>query len=623
MLYRRLTRRSLLGLGLALPAAAQFPPGAVERGHIADRATELADRVEGLRGTAPDFLLAEVEIYHKALDWLLRDDEELHRRIYAHDALNISQTGLARAAALEGGEAPWTKERGKVARAYRSRIDGSVQPYAVWVPPGYDPLLPGRLDVVLHGRNSRLNEVSFLAAAERSAAGGPGYLVLEVFGRTNNAYRWAGEADVFEALAAVRRSYRFDPDRVVLRGFSMGGAGAWHLGLHHPDRWAAMEAGAGFTDTLTYARKSLPAGGLAGDWQRKTLHIYDAVDYAENAWNLSTVGYGGEDDAQLQASINIREALETAGAAFRPDGLNWTTRSPRAIFLVGPKTGHRFHPESKARSEAFLRGAVKERRAEPDEIRFVTYTTKYPRCFWATLDGLGRHYERAEVRARRDPARTVLQATTVNVSRLIFSGAERLKRIEIDGRTIVGTGAPKLYLGRENGQWRSFRDLDSLRGADPVKRPGLQGPIDDAFAAPFLVVRPSGKTPAGLDLFQKEYAKWMRADLPIVSAAEVEDADVAAKHLALFGDPDSNALLARVADKLPLPWTPGLRLIAPNPLNPERYVVINSGHTFHEKGFRGTNALLYPRLGDWAIMGADGAVQRAGVFDERWRVARG
>ena len=29
----------------------------------------------------------------------------------------------------------------------------------------------------------------------------------------------------------------------------MGGTGAWHLGLHFPSRWAAVEAGAGFVQT--------------------------------------------------------------------------------------------------------------------------------------------------------------------------------------------------------------------------------------------------------------------------------------------------------------------------------------------------------------------------------------
>ena len=62
-------------------------------------------------------------------------------------------------------------------------------------------------------------------------------------------------------------------------------------------------------------------------------------------------------------------------------------------------------------------------------------------------------------------------------------------------------------------------------------------------------------------------------------------------------------------------------LIAPNPLNPQRYVVINSGHTFGAREFTGTNALLYPHLGDHAVFQTDGrnaTLKASGYFDEGW-----
>ena len=67
-------------------------------------------------------------------------------------------------------------------------------------------------------------------------------------------------------------------------------------------------------------------------------------------------------------------------------------------------------------------------------------------------------------------------------------------------------------------------------------------------------------------------------------------------------------------------------VIAPNPLNPRRYVVINSGHTFGADAFIGTNALLYPRLGDHAVFqtgGREGVVRASGYFDEGWSLTRG
>ena len=68
-------------------------------------------------------------------------------------------------------------------------------------------------------------------------------------------------------------------------------------------------------------------------------------------------------------------------------------------------------------------------------------------------------------------------------------------------------------------------------------------------------------------------------------------------------------------------------LIYPNPLNPKKYVVLNSGHTFHEAEFKGSNALLFPRLGDYAVVRpmptekepAVFEVMKSGIFDEAWQ----
>ena len=89
------------------------------------------------------------------------------------------------------------------------------------IPDSYDGSRPVRLDVVLHRRNSRLTEAWFIAthSTDEALPEEQSYIQLEVFGRTNDAYRWSGETDVWEALAAVERNYKIDPDRIVVRGF--------------------------------------------------------------------------------------------------------------------------------------------------------------------------------------------------------------------------------------------------------------------------------------------------------------------------------------------------------------------------------------------------------------------
>jgi pimeloyl-ACP methyl ester carboxylesterase len=578
--------RPLLTALLSLTLCQAQPVGdVVEKAQA--KVHELSATLAKINGPAD--LRTDVEIYLKAGQWLLRHPEEFYKPEYSAQLLSVLERGLARAAELESGSPTWSKQKGRLSRAYRSRVDGSVQPYGLIIPENYDPAKPSRLDVVLHGRAAQMNEVSFLFGHDSTKPVPPEqkHVVLEVFGRTNNAYRWAGETDVFEALESVRKRYNIDLNRIVLRGFSMGGAGAWHIGLHYPDQWAAIEAGAGFAETKVYAK--LPAD--TPDFQVRTLHIYDAADYAENAANVPTVGYGGEIDPQLAASRLIEKGVS---------GM----QNVKALFLVGPQTAHKWHPDSLKQSNAFLDSAVAAGRSIPDRIHFVTYTTRYNKCFWLTIDGLDWHYNRAEVDGTRDDLKTQ------NVAALTL---DREASPTIDGQK---PGRGRSFV-KENGKWRTGTPK-GLR-----KRHGLQGPIDDAFLDSFSVVNAPERLKA-------EWAKWMRGDLPESNSGDK------GKNIVLFGDADSNAEIRKINDKLPVRWSGSeivagdqrfpasehtLALIYPNPNDPEHYVVLNSGLTFGEKEFKGTNALLYPRLGDYAVIRkSDGKVVLAGIFDEQWRL---
>jgi dienelactone hydrolase len=628
------------------PPSEKFPPSPAQAAEIAHRLSDLQGRIAALRKkNVADESLVEVEIFQKAAAWIARFGEYYGKDCPAQ-IVNLLETGLGRAAELESGKTPWTSATGPVIRAYRSRVDGSVQPYIAHVPAAYDGSRPGRLDVILHGTNRGMVEVQFMSHAQivsGSTAMPPvDFLQIEVFGRTNNAYRWAGETDVMEAVEAAKRSYRVDENRIALRGFSMGGAGTWHLGLHHPDVWVAIEPGAGFTDTIRYARMpNLPAHEL------KALHIYDSKDYALNVFQLPTSAYAGEDDAQSAGMANVREELAKSDYTFGRDGLNWTTKDLPMQMLVGPKTGHRWEPESHKRSNVFMDAAAKKGRTDPDHIRFVTYTTRYNRCFWLTVDGLDRHYDKAEINAVRSQADGTVRLTTKNVSSLTLKSSS-VKKVDIDGQTFASLSGSDLRFQKQSGAWKTGQD-NALR-----KRHGLQGPIDDAFLESFLCVRSTGR-PANdlagryaqetLDTFATDFAKWFRGQVRIKDDTAVTPEDIRDHHLILFGDPEGNQVLKRIAGQLPIRWDAHqlslggksfdaanhtVAMIYPNPLEPRRYVVLNSGHSFHALEMAATNATLFPRFGDYAIIGlrqpvgapVEGEVVTAGYFDEEWKAPR-
>jgi dienelactone hydrolase len=660
------------GIGLTIPVALallvmplrsdgqdnRHPPSDEQLAEIREKTAalaELLDRLEEVLTPEQRELgdaLADVAVFHKAAEWIVRHGEYFEEDS-ARWTIEALDRGLERADRAIGGDRPWEAAAGGVVRGYRSLVDGSVQPYAVSRPEGLDRSQRVRLDVVLHGRNARLNEVRFIRDHDgKDAPEGLGdRIVLHVYGRGNNAYRWAGESDVFEAIDAVRRTERIDPERIVLRGFSMGGAGAWHLGLHHPSTWAGVEAGAGFSETIRYARQSdLP------EYQRKGLHIYDAVDYALNAFNVPMVGYGGEEDPQLQASENIVQALNDLGFATTTEGLQTRAEGLDFLRVVGAGMGHRVDPASKEVIDAFLdEHAIRGVDYDAPRVRFVTYTTRYNRAAWIRVEELLEHYRRSAVDAEVDPDdRDVVEIRTENVAVLAVE-RQVAERARIDGVTLPlsdagGNLLPHTYYRREGENWIVL-DYDQSRAVQlntrTRKHPGLQGPIDDAFMGPFLCVRGTG-TPwnpavqawadARLERFAADWDRWMRGELPIKDDTEVTADDFKKYHLIVFGDPGSNRLIGQLLPRLPVSWTRDRvgfaepkgaadhapALIVPNPVSLTRYLVINSGHTFGADAFRGTNALLFPRLGDYALFrvaeDGEGAVVSSGFFDEGWKV---
>ncbi|WP_435017384.1 alpha/beta hydrolase-fold protein [Tundrisphaera sp. TA3] len=632
-----------------------YRPTAAELAEIADKTARLGEAIKSIAprlgdGAMARDALADAEVYHKAAVWIVRHGDFREAKDVARTLKGLDR-GLERARALGEGKRPWAEPgvTGSVPRGYRSRVDGSVQPYAVIVPKAKEGEADAkqRLDVILHGRDAKLHEARFLDTHDgKPAPEGQEGLVLHVFGRVNNAYRWAGEADVYEAIDAVRRNYRVDDRRIVLRGFSMGGAGAWHLGLHNPGMWSSVEAGAGFTETMKYAKLKDPS-----DVVRKGLHIYDATDYALNAFDVPIVGYGGEEDTQKQASVNIEEALKALGVVMKVDGLVTTAEGPDFTRIVGKGMGHAVDKESAALMKAFHdRRATSGSNINLAKIRFETYTLKYNAVDWLRIERLAEHYKRATLDAELKGELAVVRTGNVAVLAVARDVAET---IELDGgkplplRAAAGGLLPDAYYRKLADGWEAL-DYEQSRAiqqnARGEKAPGVQGPIDDAFTAPFLCVRGTGKpwnpkvqawADARLARFSEDWNRWMRGDLPIKNDADVTEQDIEGKHLILFGDPGSNSLIARALPGLPLTWdetTVGLDgkhpaadhapvLVAASPLNKGRYVVINSGHTFGEDAFKGSNALLYPRLGDYAVfpVGKPGEPIVGGYFDERWR----
>ena len=502
----------------------------------------------------------------------------------------------------------------------------------------------------------------FIFAQQNFRPGNPpvvdvGQIQVDLFGRINGlGWHFGGEADVFEGIAAMQRRFKIDDKRIILRGFSQGGEGAWHIALHHPDRFAAAEIGAG-----TWSRRAQMPG--IEPYQLAALKIWENMEeWALNAYNMPLAAHDGDHDTQpnaipvlppgtpnrgqLESSLHAKAQIEKEGfkAEGEPDFLHMAGTPD--IFLISVDTGHGTSPLVRQRLDAFLKEWGDKGQTSPDHIKFVTYTTRYNRDFWITVDQLGKHYERADVDAVRSQGGAAYTIQTHNVDRLVLRETEHAKSMKIEGMEVKVKPGVEIALAKAGGAWK----VDPVRKTIALhKVHGLQGPIDDAFLDPFLLVRPTG-TPWNnavnqqalrtLAHFRKQWGKYFRGHPLVKDDKDVTVADMSKYHIVLFGDPGSNRVMAKVMAKLPVQWTKESvtlagksypanenfpAMIYPNPLVYGKYVVLNTGLTIPDSEYNADYGM--PRWGDYAIVKVKDAADMpdlvtAGLFDEQWRIEK-
>lgn len=624
------------------------PPGTVTlpaalRADLEARVTAYRDRIWEIEHKDH---VADVAALVKAVDFALRDNEFYSEKQIPLAARMLDLADLRYQALDESDRRPWLEEKGLIVRGFRSGIDDSYQPYGLEVPEKLDLSRPVPLLVWLHGRGDKTTDLHFLdhCLTKSQAFGGfikdqQEAIVLHPFGRQCVGWKHAGEIDVFEAIEAVKADYPVDADRIILAGFSMGGAGAWHLGAHYRDQFCAVHTGAGFAETKVY-NNLLPAN-YPPDYEQTLWKVYDVPNYVRNFLNGPLLSYSGADDKQKASADLMENELAKVGHTLR--------------HVIGAGMGHRYNEESVKEIGLWLTESWAAGRRRPARrIEWETPTLRYGSFDWLHLTGLEAHWETARVLAERDLSKKeiTLELSGVTAFEIVMPDenlAGTSLRIGKETIKVENPGFPvnSVSLLRTEGEEGKWTWGEPSQG---TKKPGLQGPIDDAFMSRFLVVPPDHlpaepKTARWLDFELKHLRdRWrtlMRGELPEKAAHEVDSNDIATANLILWGDPETNPLIAEIAARLPVQWKDGsftLRgetypsaehvpvLIFPNPLNPDRYVVINSGLTFRE-GHDSTNSQQNPKLPDWAVIGLDrdpdalapGRIIRAGFFDERWK----
>lgn len=514
------------------------------------------------------------------------------------------------------------KLRGVQEWAYESPADGSGQPFKIIIPTDYDPTHPAPLSVYMHGYTG--DHLNHSAGFHDH----PGFFEVAVLGRARGGwYVGLSQADVLDVLDYIAAQWRIDLDRVRLTGGSMGGGATFKLGARFPHRFASGQITCGYV-------QQEPIGNLL------TFPIYATHS---------------TDDPVVPILVSRGPLGELR------------RRGGQVIFDEATGYGHAVwdYAAGNERSAAWAEYQARPASRTVRRLDFTAYDGAAVRCWWAEIAEWGPQPRPAHFVSTVGAANT-LHVELDNVSRLRirltespFDPAQPL-RISVNGAVPYEVAAP---LPAETMVAAPGFVADSTSAPARLHTPG--GPIQVYDGSPLLIVygtrgdvAANSALRAAAEAASKSpnttwFADGGEADardnvphrqnlfgrLPVKADTVVTDADLARCNLVLIGTATENAVVARLADRLPVRLADGkitcgdgftlpaaqrtLGLVHFNPLAPQRLVfwVASTEPAGYAAG------ATVPALASPLFIGADllvtHATERSLVatrcFDSRWR----
>jgi predicted esterase len=454
---------------------------------------------------------------------------------------------------------------------FYSEIDDSEQPYGLYVPPGYDPQKTYPLVIMLHGAMSnhrlalrRVFGKSNLPGQNDAEASRVfpkwkdiGYIVATPYARGTMGYVGIPEADVWRVIEECKAHFNIDGNRVYLTGLSMGGGGTLFVGLSRPDVFAAIAPVC-----------PAPPG--------------EAWDLMGNAVNLPVAIFqGGADPVVKPEGVHeIVSELLKGGASVE--------------YHEFPGVQHDVWVPAYMDENVFKWFDGQVRNPFPNRVSYATRWYKYNSAYWVLLDKLTPG-TLATLDARfTGPNAVEVKAGMVDAFTLELKGHPSLKSseplsVKING--MVVQSAPKLNhsFWLKEGKWVA----EKYEAPVTAKKPGLEGPLSEVMNSRVILVYGTLGTNGTQEVqerraFVKKAADYTVSfggyDQPslvnprVLADREVTSDDYLSSSLVLFGTKETNSVIAKLADKLPLllgKEATGYGLVYGFPVNGKMVVVVS------------------------------------------------
>lgn len=506
----------------------------------------------------------------------VKDAESLIPRLSADDAINAQATihrlrHLLHPSRAQGHDAVWNRKvmqlvgevvttqqlgrpyRGRVGRhlrGYRSRVDGSVQHYQVFVPHTAPKALPVAFIVPPDQGTLRPFLESNWVALEHEilelerAATATGIAVVWPGWRGNVSDSTLAYADFLEIVEDLKRNYTLDEGRLYAAGYCAGGRRALLLAERYPHVLAAV---AGIATALPGTRESEG----------------DVFEHARNLRNVRVYLLHGALDPEgpVDKVLAFRQECQRFGSAVVVD--------------VIPEADNQYFPDD--RDLRVFRFFERQKREKPPTgVSLVVRDRQFATAHWLTI----RRVERAGERATADAALTqdALEVDTSNVARL---GLDLSAFPSLRGTRIrVRNGRVTCDVVR-NG----LREVCINRYAPPPtygsrSKDVASGPIGAVFGGRVIVVRTrdapsSAFAKAVLEQWTMMWRQQFFVEARVIDEEQLTEREMRRANLVVVGSPRVGTALAQLVSAVPVKHRGGGLEIAGTPVDgPASYVVL-------------------------------------------------
>jgi poly(3-hydroxybutyrate) depolymerase len=544
---------------------------------------------------------------------------------------------------LESGATPSESKAGYQLRGYRSKMNGEMQLYSLYVPQNYEETKSWPLVVMLHGAwsNHHLALRRVLGLSNNRGEDDPSakkvmpklpdvpYFVVAPNGYETMSYEGFAEEDVWKVMDEVSFLFSIDPDRVYLTGLSMGGGGTGKLGFRNPDRFAALAPVCGFFDPRIWRDYN----NDKPEFLKRLEMLSSTLGIAENLLHVPVKIMHGDQDPVVppQGSVDLHDKLQKLGYN---SALEMYAGVDHAAWVPAYENARIFEWFSQFKRDP-----------NPKKVIFKTGNPYGGIAYWITVDEPQKIRFMASVTAEVND--NGIEITTDNVARLslqlqnvVLPTTDRIL-IQIDGQKVYQGTAPEseLCCVFEDGAWKMTTEKPEWRLLAGMK--GLHSAMDSRHVYVYGEAGSEKEIVMARTLAVEKSLPGGNADVrwQVLPEGKLSRNDIAKNNLVLFASINGSTYLHKHLRNLPLKVNgndlefagrriannQALAFIYPNPENPKRYLVVYTAAS--AEGLQALRPVVssYDSIrgqvtGDFMVYGRDGKPLWGGLFDKDWNV---